>query len=141
METVSVDGHEVIVELVNFDTTKINEVVLKNDDGTFTVLLNSKFNEEQLREAYEHAVNHIRNNDFEKISVQSIETEAHQQMSAEEVCEHLSKEAAERRHKRFVRRQKKRQQKLAEYEEFWNSLRSDSPNSFDSIQDDMIYRF
>ena len=141
METISVDGHEVIIELVNFDTTKINEVVLKNDDGTFTVLLNSKFNEEQLREAYEHAVSHIRNNDFDKLSVQSIETEAHQQMTVEEVCEHLSKEAAERRHKRFARRQKKRQQKLSEYDDFWNSFRYDSPDTFDSMQDDIIFRY
>ena len=141
METISVDNHEIIVELVDFSTTKVNEVVLKNDDGTFTVLLNSKFNEEQLHDAFEHALNHIRNNDFDKISVQSIEAEAHQQMTAEEVCERLSKEAAERRRKRFARRSKKRQKKLAEYEEFWNGLRSDSPSAFDSIQDDMIFRY
>ena len=73
---------DVYGETVNFvisDNMPIGakEHVVANADDTFTVLLNGKYDQETLKEAAEHALEHIRNKDFEKAETQKIEAEAH----------------------------------------------------------------
>jgi hypothetical protein len=45
--------------------------------GGYTVYLNRKDDPFRQQKAYEHALKHIENNDFEKTDVQQIESEAH----------------------------------------------------------------
>lgn len=54
-----------------------NEMVVKNEDGSYTILINAKLSDQGRIEAYEHALKHIENEDFEKMNVQEIEFAAH----------------------------------------------------------------
>ena len=56
----------------------INEMVAPCADG-FTVYLSDRLSPEKRIEAYEHALNHIKGNDFEKSDVSRIEEKAHWQ--------------------------------------------------------------
>lgn len=53
------------------------EMVVPNEDGSYTILINSKLSDEGRFRAYEHAMKHITDNDFEKDDVQIIEANAH----------------------------------------------------------------
>ena len=63
-------------QLINMDVL-IAERVIRNNDDSYTVLLNSRLSHERLLEAYSHAVEHIQNNDFEKEESDKIEFNAH----------------------------------------------------------------
>lgn len=54
-----------------------NEMVMPNEDGSYTVLINAKLSHIGRIHAYEHAMQHIMNDDFQKMDVQEIESEAH----------------------------------------------------------------
>lgn len=49
----------------------------KKGDGVDTIVLNSRLSYEQQRKSYQHEVEHLRNEDFLKDSVQQIEYDAH----------------------------------------------------------------
>ena len=70
---------EVYVQLIDFHMTKCRETVVLNEDGSYTIFLNSRHASNIQREAYDHAMNHIRNGDFEKQGedIQRIEAVAH----------------------------------------------------------------
>ena len=70
---------EVYVQLIDFHMTKCKEAVVENEDGSYTIFINSRHASNTQREAYEHAMRHIRNGDFEKRGqdIQKIEAEAH----------------------------------------------------------------
>lgn len=55
----------------------INEVVTENEDGSYTIFINSRLNYEQQMKAYLHAMKHITGDDFQKDDVQKIECSAH----------------------------------------------------------------
>lgn len=59
----------------------INEVVVQNEDGGHTVLLNARLTREAQLLAYDHAVKHIEHDDFRKDDVQRIEAEGHKKRS------------------------------------------------------------
>lgn len=63
-------------QLINMDVL-IAERVIKNNDDSYTVLLNSRLSHERLLEAYSHALEHIQNDDFEKEESDKIEINAH----------------------------------------------------------------
>lgn len=65
------------VQLIDFHITSSYEAVRKNEDGSYTILLNSRQASNQLRKAYLHALGHIRRDDWSKEDVQRIEGEAH----------------------------------------------------------------
>ena len=46
-------------------------------EDTYTILINSNLSREQQLEAYEHAMRHIADRDFDKENVQEIEMAAH----------------------------------------------------------------
>ena len=69
---------DVFVEVIDFKEAKGNEFVTPNSDGSYTIFLNARKSYEMQKEALEHALRHIDNNDFEKTDVQQIEAEAHQ---------------------------------------------------------------
>lgn len=46
----------------------------KNSDGTYTIILNGRYNDERLKEAYEHELRHIENGDLDEVvSIQEAE--------------------------------------------------------------------
>ena len=55
----------------------VNEVVTENEDGSYTVFINTRLNYEQQMKAYLQAMKHITGDDFRKDDVQSIEYLAH----------------------------------------------------------------
>ena len=60
--------------------------VNKNEDGSYTVIINARLNVEQHREVYMHEVEHIENGDFDKPDVDIIEYNAHNMEVAMELC-------------------------------------------------------
>ena len=56
---------------------KGKEMVVENEDGTYTVLINARLTHEQQLKEYLHAIGHIFSEDFQKENVQSIEASAH----------------------------------------------------------------
>ena len=68
---------DVNVNLVDFHSTKGNEMIIPNEDGSYTILINSRSATNKQLEAYQHALEHIQNGDFQRQDVQQIETVAH----------------------------------------------------------------
>ena len=66
---------DVYVYLVNLPDG-IHEMVASGVDG-YTIYIDEKLSDVGRMKAYEHALRHIKNGDFEKESVQEIEYEAH----------------------------------------------------------------
>ena len=56
---------------------KVQEQVVKNPDDTYTIILNSRHSRATVMKALDHALEHIRNEDFAKHDVQKIEAMAH----------------------------------------------------------------
>lgn len=59
------------------DGMKTNEAVTENEDGSYTIFVNSNLCESKRIGAIHHAIKHIRGRDFEKTDVQEIEANAH----------------------------------------------------------------
>ena len=55
----------------------VHEQIVKNSDDTFTIFINTRYSSDSQIEAFNHALEHIRNDDYEKTDVQLIELEAH----------------------------------------------------------------
>lgn len=56
------------------------EMVCRNPDCTYTILINSKLSQEMQNDAVLHAIRHIESNDFERViecGIQKVETQAH----------------------------------------------------------------
>lgn len=53
-------------------------MVVPNEDGSYTILLDPNDCPERRLEAYKHELNHILNGDFAKSDIQAIETAAHE---------------------------------------------------------------
>ena len=51
----------------------VEEQVIYNDDGSFTLLINSRLNCERQMLAYQHAMRHIAEGHFEQLDVDTIE--------------------------------------------------------------------
>lgn len=60
------------VYLIDMDTA-VREQVNYNEDGSFTIFINARLSCEQQMIAYQHALLHIVNNDFEKECADEIE--------------------------------------------------------------------
>lgn len=64
------------VQLMDMDTM-IPEHLVKNDDDTYTIFLNARLSRDSQLKYYYHALQHIKEKDFEANNVQEIESEAH----------------------------------------------------------------
>ena len=53
--------------------TRIQEQVILNEDGSFSIFINSRLNWESQMIAYQHAIKHIADMDFEKFNADEIE--------------------------------------------------------------------
>lgn len=63
---------DVNVQFINFPSGA-NEMVVPNDDGSYTILINGRLSDERQKEVYLHALKHIQEEDFNKFDVQKIE--------------------------------------------------------------------
>ena len=102
------------VVLMDFPNSQ-RELVVTNEDGTYTILLNSRLSHADQLRGYEHALKHIHDYDFQKDDVQAIEAHAHQITvpdSAERVPADRFKNELTR-----LRRERKRIQKELEKKE------------------------
>lgn len=52
---------------------RIKGYVSKNEDDTHTIILNSNLSIEQNKQTYVHELNHIENNDFDKLIINETE--------------------------------------------------------------------
>lgn len=70
---------DVNVHLLDFSNYG-KEMIVKNEDDTYTILINAKLSHDAQIAAYEHAMRHITRDDFDKEPecVQEIEAAAHQ---------------------------------------------------------------
>jgi hypothetical protein len=69
---------DVFVYILDMDPL-IREQVVANNDGTYSVFINDYLSQEQRLKAYNHALRHIKNGDFDRNrDVDNIEYEAHQ---------------------------------------------------------------
>ena len=68
---------DVNVIVMDFPNKRGHEMVVPNEDGSYTIFINAGLNRESQLKAYEHAMKHIENDDFQKTDVQEIEYIAH----------------------------------------------------------------
>ena len=68
--------NDIRVVLMDVDTM-VGESIFKNADGSYTILLNSRWSAEEQRRCFDHAISHIRHNDWEKTNADEIERERH----------------------------------------------------------------
>lgn len=67
---------DVNVVLLNLPT-KEKEAITENEDESYTIVINSRLSYGAQLLAYQHAMCHVSNNDFEKSDVQRIKSIAH----------------------------------------------------------------
>ncbi len=67
---------DINVQFLDMDT-KIPEHLVKNDDDSYTIFLNARLNQESRLKSYCHALQHIKDNDFNNDNVQAIECKSH----------------------------------------------------------------
>lgn len=65
------------VYLITFPTKKVTESVVENEDGSYSIFIESSLTYERQQKAFRHALRHIFGNDFEKNDVDKIEFDAH----------------------------------------------------------------
>jgi len=53
--------------------SRIKGYARQNPDGTYTIILNSRLSFEQNIKTYFHEMKHIKNNDFDKLTVEEAE--------------------------------------------------------------------
>ena len=71
------ENADYFVKLVDFPVCSCRGVILLNEDGTYTILLNSRLSHEQNADSLIHELNHIKNGDFYRsIPIKQIEAEA-----------------------------------------------------------------
>lgn len=97
---------DVNVFIKNFPNTKEAEAITENPDGTYTIFLNARMSYERQLEAYQHALEHIQNNDFQKLDVQQIEAIAHADQTTKEPI--VTQKKKRRRRNRYRQYEKQR---------------------------------
>ena len=108
---------DVNVVLLDFPNSQ-KEMVVPNEDGSFTILINAKHTTEQQAAAYDHAMEHIPNCDFQKKDVQQIEQTAHN-LTVSKKTENIapaSSDTLDKIMKRIRRERRKLQKQMMEYE-------------------------
>ena len=67
---------DIFVKLIDLPLS-INGLTTENDDGSYTIFLNSRASSAQQQAAYEHELEHINGLDFEKSDADKIEQHTH----------------------------------------------------------------
>lgn len=103
---------DVYVKLIDIPVTSCREAVTENPDGSYTIFISSRQAPNIQLEAYEHALEHIRNNDFEKENVQQIEAVAHDIQPAAPAPVKKRKKIS--KYERFLKRMERRRKEMEE---------------------------
>ncbi len=74
------------VRLIQFPDTRTKEAVVENEDGSYTIFIESSLDSAQQRESFLHALKHILGDDFNKNDVNDIESKAHRLEISTELC-------------------------------------------------------
>ncbi len=110
---------DVNVVVIDFKTARGNEMVTCNEDGSYTILINARLSYVGRLKAYEHAIRHIREDDFQKEDVQSIEHTAHQLDTTDTIPEsakrYLDKIQQFKKEQKKIQRQIKRNQERVKF--------------------------
>ena len=64
-------------QIVYLDGMDTNEAITENEDNSYTIFINRNLSEAKRLKAIQHALEHIKEKDFEKSDVQEIATERH----------------------------------------------------------------
>ena len=102
------------VQLLDFKEIKGKEFVTQNEDGSYTIFINARLGYLAQQDAYQHALKHIENDDFEKTDVQQIEAVAHGVADPDE--RPVSAKVFEARLKRLRRERARIKREMEEYE-------------------------
>ncbi len=54
------------IQLIQFPNKKVKESVVENEDGSYTIFIESSLTREMQKQAFKHAMLHILGNDFSK---------------------------------------------------------------------------
>lgn len=72
-----IENVDYFVRLVDFPVCTCGGIILLNDDGTYTILINSRLSHDQNLDSLRHELNHIKNGDFYRDDpIEQIEKEA-----------------------------------------------------------------
>lgn len=83
MEILTIDYQ---IKLIQFPNKKIKESVTENEDGSYTIFIDSSLSRDAQRDAFIHAMKHILGDDFSKDNVDEIEKSAHNAEFSDELC-------------------------------------------------------
>lgn len=131
------------VFLVDFPNSG-HEMVIPNEDDSYTILINAKLSYESQLKAYEHAMQHILNDDFSKTDVQEIEAIAHGKSNPvsrtpEETISAMDKRWIEKRIKSLRRERRQLRKKIKEYDETIRRLQDDGIDFFAKAEHFYLY--
>ncbi len=71
------ENADYFIKIVDFPVCSCGGAILLNDDGTYTILLNSRLSRQQNEASFIHELNHIKNGDFHRdVPIKQIESEA-----------------------------------------------------------------
>lgn len=59
-----VENQDYFVRVVPFPVNSVGGMVMPNPDGSFSIYINSNLSQERQKQALDHELDHIRNNDF-----------------------------------------------------------------------------
>lgn len=126
---------DINVILLDMDV-KIPEQVTKNTDGSYTIFLNARLSYENQLRSYEHALKHIKNEDFEQEfgNVQAIETVAHE-LAKQSKPQPLPADKYIRKILQIQRSRKRIQKELKKIEERNAWLAENDPELFDRMSE------
>ena len=88
------------------------EMVVSNEDGSYTILINAKLSHDEQMKAYQHALNHINNGDFEKSDIQNIEAQAHELEASENVASEKAVPAPADKYEQRIRQLQKNRKRI-----------------------------
>lgn len=99
---------DVNIILMDFPKGKGHEMVVPNEDGSYTIFINAALNYESQQAALKHAMSHIENDDFYKEDVQEIEYLAHTTTKAPDPVISAYSKCMEQNRTRRKRRRRRR---------------------------------
>ena len=130
---------DVNVSLLDFKERKGNEFVVPNPDGSYTVIINSRLSYSGQLKAYQHALRHIMNNDFEKNNAQSIEYEAHKNLVINNASEPISAQKYVEKVKRLQRERRALKSQMDEYDSRMQFIGLDNDTLFSIAENQYLY--
>ena len=113
MNEAEVSRYDINLQLVDLKTTMVGEVVTENEDGSYTVVINSRAASNKQEEAKLHAYEHIVNDDLKGGSVQEIEAKAHHLEALKKAEEEQKRKQAEEERQRLRKKRLKQLERLA----------------------------